>query len=228
MDLPCLQAFRDDDRCIVSLPPLADGLPADRETRTAARHDFARDLRLDPDISWSATTAMMRCGAKHESYKVLARALARLGNRRWALLVAGDGPMRAEVEALFDGFEAVHFLGQLDRHAIQRLHMACDLALWPAVDEGYCMALIEAQVAGLPVIAGNRPGIVSAIENEETGLLTPAGDAAAFADGIARLLDDDKRRAAMAHAAAARASRFSLGENAARLDAILNDARRGT
>jgi glycosyltransferase involved in cell wall biosynthesis len=96
--------------------------------------------------------------------------------------------------------------------------------IWPAVDEAYCMALVEAQAAGLPVVAGARPGIAAVVDDGRTGLLTPVGDVDAFADAVRSLLDDRSRREAMADAAAQSAVRFDLSMAARRLDDVLTAA----
>ena len=66
---------------------------------------------------------------------------------------------------------------------------ARDLYLWPAINEAYGMAFLEAQAAGLPVVAGRTGGVPAVVADGVTGLLTPIGDAAAFAGAVARLLD---------------------------------------
>jgi glycosyltransferase involved in cell wall biosynthesis len=227
LDIPCLRALRNGADGIVMLAPFVDRAPPEAGDRAAARRALARAFGLDPARPWLAATAMMRPGAKLDSYKLLARALARLADRRWTLLVAGDGPARPEVERLFAGNPAARFLGALDEDGVRRLHLGSDLAVWPAVDEGYCMALVEGLVVGLPAVAGARPGIASVIEHGATGLLTPVGDDAAFAAAVAALLDDPARRAAMRDAAAVAAGRFGLDTAVARLDAVLTDACRG-
>jgi glycosyltransferase involved in cell wall biosynthesis len=227
LDIPCLRARRKGGDGIVALSPFGDHAPPATGDREAAREALARTLGLDPARRWLAATAMMRPGAKLGSYEVLARALARLADRPWTLLVAGDGPARAEVESLFAGMPAVRFLGALDADGVRQLHLAGDLAVWPAVDEGYCMALVEGLAAGLPAVAGARPGIAGVIAHDETGLLTPVGDDAAFAAAVASLLDNPARLAAMASATVAAAPRFGLDAAAARLDAVLADACRG-
>jgi glycosyltransferase involved in cell wall biosynthesis len=90
------------------------------------------------------------------------------------------------------------------------------------------MALVEAQAAGLPAVAGNRPGIAAVIDDGTTGLLTPVGDADAFARALASLIDVPARRAAMAAAAAHTAQRFDLRSSAAQLDAILRSVQRAS
>lgn len=229
VDVPGVAALRAGEDTIVTLRPLAEDTAPDAAVRADVRADaragLAQTLGLDPSIPWLATAAMMRPGAKMRSYRVLANALRRLTDKRWALLIAGDGAARPEVEAAFAGLDGVRFLGQIDDAAVRRLYRATDLAAWPAVDESYCMALVEAQAAGLPAVAGNRPGIAAVIDDGTTGLLTPVGDADAFARALASLIDMPARRGAMAAAAAHIAQRFDLRSSAARLDAILRSVR---
>lgn len=223
VDVPALRRLRD-GRDIVSMPLLAEPVATAPDDRTALRASLATEFGLDAGIPWFASVAMMRPGAKLSSYKVLSDALSRIAGRSWALLIAGDGPARADVEAMFARFANVRFLGQIDTAAINRLYRACDLALWPGVDEGCCMALVEAQAIGLPVVAGNRPGIASVVEDRSTGMLTPVGDDASFAHAILSLLNEPGRYDAMAEAARRRASRFKLADAAAAFDAVLDAA----
>ena len=56
-------------------------------------------------------------------------------------------------------------------------------------------------LAALPVIAGNSGGVAGIVENEQSGVLVPEGDATAFAGAVCLLLIDDDRRRAMGQAA---------------------------
>ena len=225
LDIPCVAAIRAGKADVVAMPPLADRPPCDAGGRAGARRDLAAALDLDPDTPWLITVAMMRPGAKGASYRLLADALRRLEERRWALLIAGDGPARPEVEAAFAGIGPVRFLSRLGQAAVHRLHAAADLAVWPALGEAYCMALVEAQAAGVPVVAGMRRGIATVVEDGKTGLLTPEGDEDAFARAVAALLGDPARRRAIAAAAGAAAQRYDLSAAARRLDDVLRALR---
>jgi glycosyltransferase involved in cell wall biosynthesis len=83
-------------------------------------------------------------------------------------------------------------------------YAAADLYLWPAINEAYGMAFLEAQAAGLPVVAGRTGGVPAVVADGVTGVLTPIGDAAAFADATARLLDNPEVRVQLGKAARAR------------------------
>ena len=75
---------------------------------------------------------------------------------------------------------------------------ASDLFVWPAIDEAFGMAFIEAQACGLPVIAGNGGGVASVVAADRTGLPVPLGDAVAFARAIDRLMTETGLRQRMA------------------------------
>ena len=163
-------------------------------------------------------------------------ALGRLQDQRWHLLVAGDGTARAAVEsalgAAIPGRAVV--LGALGLNEIARLNAASDLFVWPAVNEAYGMAMLEAQAAGLPVVSCATRGVPDVVEHGRTGLLAPPGDEAAFASLVRELLLDAGKRARLRAAAAAFvAGERSLDAAAERLRALfaripaLAGARRG-
>lgn len=165
---------------------------------------------------------MMRTGDKLASYRVLGAALARVPGD-WRLTVVGDGPARGEVEtALAPIAGRVTWRGTLDTAALDAAYAAADLLVWPAVNEAFGMALLEAQAAGLPVVAGDTGGVSAIVRPGETGLLVPVGEAAPFAEAVARLVADPERRRALgARAAAVTRAEHGLPAAAARLDAAL-------
>ena len=100
------------------------------------------------------------------------------------------------------------------------------LYVWPGCGEAYGLAYLEAQAAGLPVVAQDIAGVPDVVRDGETGVLTPAGDAAAFADAIATLA----RRCAVAAVdgaggAALRVRGAVLRSASARLASILQAIR---
>jgi glycosyltransferase involved in cell wall biosynthesis len=117
----------------------------------------------------------------------------------------GDGPARPEVEALMAPFgDRVHFAGAVPHRDLPSIYAAADLYLWPAINEAYGMAFLEAQAAGLPVVAGRTGGVPAVVAHGVSGLLTPVGDAPAFAAAVRRLLDDPAERTRLGAAAARR------------------------
>jgi glycosyltransferase involved in cell wall biosynthesis len=191
---------------VVLLPPFLDVEPyrAAAQKRGLHRAKLAADLGLDPAVPWIMVAAMMRPGDKLASYRELARALALLKDLPWRLVVAGDGPARAEVEQALAGAVPGRacFLGTLAQRRLAEVYAACDLMAWPAVNEAYGMALLEAQAAGLPVASCALRGVPDVVMDGRTGLLAPAGDPEGLAQRIRSLLLDEGRRRALGAGAA--------------------------
>ncbi|MBY5360177.1 glycosyltransferase family 4 protein [Rhizobium leguminosarum] len=162
-----------------------------------------------PDQRRLMTVAMMRAGDKMDSYVMLAKALRLIEDRPWTLAVIGDGPLRQEVQALFAGLAGrIEWLGERNAIEIVELLGRGGIYVWPGCGEAYGLAYLEAQAAGLPVVAQETAGVPAVVEAGVTGLLTPEGDVAAYAEAVAALLDDRQRRDAMGQAA----RRLLLGE----------------
>ena len=183
--------------------------------------------RSTNDVPTLLAVGMMRADAKLKSYRLLADALTRLADRRWRLRIVGDGPVRTDVEAAFASLkDRVTFEGAAAPDAMPAIYAAADLLVWPAVDEAFGMALLEAQAAGTPVVAGGYGGVPEVIDDGASGLVTPPGDVAAFAQSIASLLDDPARLSAMGVAARLYIRAVhDLPDAARRLDTILRNVR---
>jgi glycosyltransferase involved in cell wall biosynthesis len=169
---------------------------------------------------------MMRPGDKLASYRLLSASLTRLRHVAWQLLIVGDGPARADVEAAVAplGANRVHFLGQWEEHELPALYAAADLMVWPAINEAYGMALLEAQASGLPVVAGHSGGIPEIVRDGKTGLLTDPDNADSFAQAIISLLAAPRRRGRMGAAARSTVAReHSLTQASRRLDRIIQN-----
>lgn len=170
------------------------------------------------------TVAMLRKGDKFESYVMLARALDLIRNQDWTLTVIGGGPMRAEVTALFSTFadDRITWLGERSTPEIAAELATAGIYVWPGYNEAYGLAYLEAQAAGLPVVAQATAGVPEVVISGTSGLLTPTGDLGAYADAIAQLLNDETRRRAMAEAAHGFVHRErSMSAAAKRLETIL-------
>jgi glycosyltransferase involved in cell wall biosynthesis len=176
------------------LPPFIDTTPFRIPSR--------RDAHGPPLL---LAVGMMRSRDKAESYRVLAKALWKLQRLSWRAVLVGDGPARSEIAALMAPLgDRVRFAGALPRTELPALYAAADLYVWPAINEAYGMAFLEAQAAGLPVVAGRAGGVPAVVADGVTGVLTPVGDADAFASAVARLLEAPAERARLGAAAALR------------------------
>ena len=123
-------------------------------------------------------------------------------------VVAGDGGLRHELERQAAG-SRVRFLGARDD--VPELLASLDVFAFPSLFEGLCLAVIEAQTAGVPVVATPVGGIRETVVDGETGLLVPTGDPGGLAAAIRRLLEDRPAAEAMAAEAKRRVrERFSI------------------
>jgi len=111
------------------------------------------------------------------------------------LLLFGRGPLDERLRTLAGDDQSIIFAGwRADLHAfLGRL----DLLVHPVLAEGLGLAVLEAQAAGVPVVALASGGVAEALADGESGLLVPAGDADALQAAISALLADPVRRAAL-------------------------------
>ncbi|MCX8134429.1 MAG: glycosyltransferase family 4 protein [Roseococcus sp.] len=141
-----------------------------------------------------------------------ARELARRGERRWRLLLVGEGGEKPALVAAARGLPNISFLDPLPKRDLARLlagsqaGLLC-LAPVPAFAEWTAPnKLMDYLAAGLPVLS-TLPGEAARLLAEGAGETVPPGDAAALADALQRLADAPARRAAMGEAARALALR---------------------
>lgn len=127
-------------------------------------------------------------------------------------LIAGDGDARDDAQAYaktlgIDGH--VRWLGW--RQDLATIYGATDVFLLTSRNEGTPVALIEAMASAVPGVSTDVGGVKDVIETPALGVLAPAGDIAALATGVARLLADEALRHDMgARARASVAARYSI------------------
>lgn len=163
-----------------------------------------RGIAPRPRPSRLITVAMMRAGDKLSSYRSLSEALALLPETLgWTLDIVGDGPERTAVETMFSAFPDHRLVwhGEKSPTDIAALLSRASLYVWPGHGEAYGLSYLEAQAAGLPVVAEKVAGVPEVVKSGTTGLLTPENDTAAYAEAIKTLLGDDRQREELAKAA---------------------------
>jgi len=108
------------------------------------------------------------------------------------LVVVGDGPDRARLQALAAGLPTgtVRFTGEVAKPEVGRWMAAADALALCSGYEGLSHVLLEAMAAGLPVVASDIGGNRALIQDGHDGLLVPFGDVAATQRGLAEVLSD--------------------------------------
>ena len=120
----------------------------------------------------------------------LLAAVPRLRERHPGLrvVIAGDGPYRAELEAL--AIEGVTFAGFLTGHHLTALMGASDCYVVPSIYEPFGMVALEAAAAGTPVAVAATGGLDEIVEHGTTGVKFPSADPHALADAVGAVLAD--------------------------------------
>ena len=158
--------------------------------------------------------------------EVLIRAASGLIRReeKIFLVLLGDGELRRDLEELslrLDIAGYVRFLGW--RPDVARVMAACDIFCLPSRNEGMGKVLVEAMAMGKPIIASSIGGIPDIVRSGENGILVPVGDAAAWAEAIARLCRDPEKRRRMGDAGMQMAPRYSSEEMIKRIDRLYEE-----
>lgn len=156
---------------------------------------------------------------REKSVELLIRALWHSRTEGIRMLVAGDGPHRAELEAQVRelGLEnQVEFLGYVQRDDAVAIYNIADVFAFASTTETQGLVVGEAMASGLPVVAVRDEAIEDFVIDGRTGLLTD-GHAEALAEGIDTLFSNDELRKGLAAASATRASHFSIEHQTARL-----------
>ena len=193
----------------------ADGLEGERLV-------VVRDA-IDPERIRRATPVDVRarCGLPTDAVLVLAvgalvppkghehllaalpRVIARVP--RAHLVVAGEGPLRAALEAQARALgcaDRVRLPGAIDD--LPGWFAAADVVAMPSVQEGLGTSLLDAMAAGRPVVASSTGGIPEVVRDGVDGRLVPPADPVALADALAEVLLDPARAGAWGRAGSAR------------------------
>jgi sugar transferase (PEP-CTERM/EpsH1 system associated) len=137
------------------------------------------------------------------------------------LAIVGDGPERGSIErqiAASAFADRISLVGQ--RRDVPRLLAAADVFLLTSLSEGIPVTVIEAMIAGLPIIATQVGGVPEVVDGA-VGMLAPAGDAERIAAAIVKLSDDGNLRQNLGESGRRRvAERFSEDEMVRRYDRV--------
>ena len=199
---------RDSRRLVEAIVPAASGVvayPGWDHLQLGRQREPAGPVRI------IAVGNLMRRKGQH----LLLAALAELPQLDWRLSLVGSGEFEPDYERELKQLaqalgleERVEFLGRQPNAQIGDLLARHDLFVLPSSYEGFGIVYLEAQLAGLPVIATTAGAAEEILLEGETGYLVPPDDVAVLRDRLAELLADRARLRRMAAAAAARARQF--------------------
>jgi glycosyltransferase involved in cell wall biosynthesis len=195
------------------------------ETASAGREALRAELGIEP-----GRPILLSCGKLIERKRPLqlleafARVHAEPALRRPVLVFAGDGPLRAEVEAraatLAPG--AVRILGFVPQSRLPAAYDLCDAFILPSGQEAWGLVVNEVMCAGRAVIVSDMVGCApDLVRPGENGAIFPTDDIPAMAAAIRDVMGDPVRLAAMGRRSLEIVSGWSFAEDVAGLRAAL-------
>ncbi|MDX1781083.1 MAG: glycosyltransferase, partial [Thalassovita sp.] len=150
-------------------------------------------------------------------FEALEQVIAARPNTRLTLI--GDGPDREalEAEARQRGLAGhTDFLGYKSQAEVAEILQQVDALVLPSFAEGVPVVLMEAMAAGLPVVATQIAGIPELVDQGESGILVPSGDAVSLERAILQVLSDPGKAAEMGTKGRAKVARdFNIASEAA-------------
>lgn len=152
--------------------------------------------------------------------------LAQIAFLPWELHIAGEGPLRREMEqcvARLQLQDRVQFHGWQEASQIADRMRSSDLLLMTSRSEGFPMVIVEALSQGLPVVATDIPALRGLVIPGENGLICDASPKA-LASALQELIENSSKRREFERGARASATRYDIHEIARRYEAILTKA----
>ena len=188
--------------------------------RSAAR----RALGLPPGAVLIGIVATLRSWKGH---RFLLEAFAGMAREDCLLVIVGDGPQRANIEAQAAQLklgERMRLAG--DQTDVLPWMQALDVFALPSyANEGVPQALVQAMLCGLPCVTTDIGSIGEVALHERTALVCPPRDAGALRQALARLVESPALRRSLGGAARLHCeSRFALEQMLDRMEAIFRDA----
>ncbi|MEU7167078.1 stealth conserved region 3 domain-containing protein [Streptomyces morookaense] len=162
---------------------------------------------------------------KQIEHAVRAFAAVALDRPRWTLRILGDGPRMRALKNLTNQLgiaDQVQLVGSTPNMTEE--WAKASVAMLTSRVEAFGLVLVEAQAAGVPVVAydcPNGPGEI--LTDGHDGLLVPLGDETELADALAKLMDDDELRKEMGAAALKTSERYTDGEVAEEWNRLLGE-----
>lgn len=184
------------------------------------RCDIRVELGLDPGTVAVLTVANFRPQKRYEDL-LRAAAIVRREAPDVVFIAIGTGPLEAEVRrgvvelGLSDCF---HMIGH--RVDVPSVLASCDVFVLASEQEGLPVAVMEALVVGVPVVATSVGGVPEAVRDGLEGRLVPPFEPPRLAEALLSLIRDKALRLRLGDAAQSRAEHFDIRRAARRIDHI--------
>jgi glycosyltransferase involved in cell wall biosynthesis len=202
--------------------------PSMRRRQWAIPNPTYAPIELDPHRTPGHTIVAVGRLVQQKGFDLLLKSFARVADHipQWSLVIWGEGPERATLEAQRDA------LGLRDRVAMPGVTQehggwlrGADIFVLSSRFEGWGIVIGEAMAAGVPTISFNcQWGPGEMIVDNVSGILVPDGDVAAMGEAIAALCKDPERRAQLSQAARIASMRFRIDSILGQWEDAITDA----
>ena len=216
MAYPFFDGFIANSKAVKDYFVKADGIRPERIEVIHNGLDLDRNVskRVSPSFGGHPLVGIVaNCnrGVKRVQDFIHAAALVNRNRPGTHFVVIGDGPQRPELEKLSGSLGlggAMKFTGQL-ANPLNFVH-DFSVGVITSETEGFCNAILEYMICGVPVVATATGGNPELVCDGENGFLTPVGDVRKMAEKIRLLLEDEPLRARMRNASLRVARDFSM------------------
>lgn len=193
-----------------------NGVDTERFAARVGTMNAPAGFPFDPTRHWVVGTVGRMQGVKGsvllaEAF-VRALSLRRDLRSKWRLVMVGDGPLRAEVQAVLRAAHAEELAWiPGERNDVADVMRAMSCFVLPSLAEGISNTILEAMATGLPVLATDVGGNTELVQAGRTGEIVPSGDSDAIAQALVRLYEHPALLQDMGRAARQRVEQsFSL------------------
>jgi len=182
----------------------ASGVPASRVRVVPLGIELDPDLPLPRPGSMDGRRSIVYAGrlVREKGVRELVAAFGTLTTPDVGLVIVGDGPDRATLEADARGLASgrrIRFIGAVPNTRVGAYLRHADLVVVPSWYEERGRVLLEAMAVGTPVVATRTGGIPATVQDGLTGLLVPPRDPRRLSEAIDRVLGDQQLAASMAY-----------------------------
>ena len=167
--------------------------------------EFMKKMQMPPSIFKPIDKFVIACTARLvplKGHKYLLDALAKLKRHRqdWVCWLIGDGPLRNQLKQQANKLglqDYIKFLG--NQNNIAALLNQVDLFVFPSLQDNFPYGVMEAQIAGVPVIATDAGGIPEMVHNGTSGLISPKYNSDSLFKNMNTLIENANLREVLAN-----------------------------
>jgi len=180
---------RDPGRCVT----VYDGIDLDRFAGKGKRGIIRKELKIPENTTLIGNIAAIAPHKDYFTFLDTVKILSQKINAKY--LVAGEGPLRGQVEEKIADMKLEHDVFILGfRNDLENVFADLDLLLYTSKEEGLGSTILDAMAYGLPVVATTAGGIPEIVKNDFNGLTAPAGNPAALSEQVLKMMSDDTLR----------------------------------